>query len=224
MMKENKKMLVNTLCAALVFSIMAFGMTGCGNKQQDNEEQISDVNEAADIDEDEDDVQADEDDVQANENDLRVDENDNDVSEEESISAGDSCDIVVGSGTITIDVPSNAENVQSGPYLLTYDQGNIDVEYSDSFCKLTDDAIEELVDLYDIWASQSDTLSNIEPVETKVGERDAYYCRAVDSTNYVCYIFFVDIGEKNYLDVTILGPGDELSEEKAFELADLEFR
>lgn len=212
MMKQNKKMLINTLCVALVFSIMAFGMTGCGNRQQDNEDQINDVDETVDFEEDEDDVQ--------------VDKNNNDDSEEESVGAGDSCNIVVGSGTITIDVPSDAEYVQSGPYLLTYNQGNINVEYSDSFCELTDedDVIEFLTDLYDIWGSDSDSLSNIEPMKTKVGGRDAYYCRDVDSTNYVCYMFFVDIGEENYLDVTILGPGDELSEKKAFELADVDFR
>ena len=210
MMKQNKKMLINTLCVALVFSIMAFGMTGCGNRQQDNEDQINDVEETADFEEDEDDV--------------HVDKNNNDDSEEESVGAGDSCNIVVGSETITIDVPSDAENVYSGTYALSYDQGSINVEYSNSLCETTEDAIEALTDLYDIWGSQSDSLSNIEPVETQVGDRDAYYCRAVDSANYVCYIFFIDIGVEDYLDVTILGPGDELSEKKAFELADVDFR
>lgn len=147
-----------------------------------------------------------------------------DDSEKESLRAGDSCDIVVGSGTITIDAPLDAEHVYLGTGSLIYDQGNISVEYSDSFCDLTNDVIEDLTDYYNIWASKTDTLSDIKPVETQVGSRDAYYCRAVDSTNSVCYIFFVDIGEEHYLDVMLLGPADELSEKKAFELADLEFR
>lgn len=158
------------------------------------------------------------------EDDRQTDGYEDDDSSEGSVGAGDSCDIVIGSGTIIIDVPSDAENVYSGAYSLSYDQGSINVEYSDSFCELTDDAIEYLTDLYDIWSDQSDTLSNIEPVETQVGEYDAYYCRAVDSTDFVCYIFFVDIGEENYMDVTLLGSADELSEEKAFALADVDFR
>lgn len=148
---------------------------------------------------------------------------DND-SKEESVGAGDSYDITVGSGSITIDIPSDAENVYTGAYSLSYDQGNINVDYSDSLCELTEDALEYLEDLYDIWKDSSDNLSNIEPTATRVGNHDAYYCRAVDDAGFACYIFLVDIGEEDYLDVTILGMEDELSEEKAFELADVKIR
>lgn len=161
---------------------------------------------------------------EAEEDDVQGDEPRDDDSEIESLRAGDSCDIMVGSETITIDVPLDAEYAYSGTCSLTYDLGSINVEYKDSYCELTEDAIEDLTDWYDIWASRSDTLSDIKPVETKVGDRDAYYCRTVDSADIACYIFYVDIGKENYLHVTLLGPADELSEKRAFELADLEFR
>lgn len=214
MMKRTKKILVNVLCVVLAFAAMAFSMTGCGKKQSDDENVILEREESFEELLEEDD----------REDDVQEDKHRDDDSQEESVRAGDSCDIVVGSGTITIDVPLDAEYVHSGTGSLIYDQGSINVEYSDSFCDLTNDAIEDLTDYYNIWANQSDTLSDIKPVETQVGGRDAYYCRAVDSTNSVCYIFFVDIGEEHYLEVILLGPADELSEKKAFELADVDFR
>lgn len=62
------------------------------------------------------------------EDDTQEDKRRDDDSEEESAGAGDSCSIVVGSGSITLDVPSDAENVYSGTYALSYDQGSINVE------------------------------------------------------------------------------------------------
>lgn len=217
MMKNAKKSLVNVLCAVLLFSIMVFGMTGCGKEQKSDGDEKNDIEDSFDSLSEEDKEVPEEDDVE------KVKDGKDELVEG-PVGPGDSWEIEVGTRGIIIDIPLDAENVHAGSYSLSYDQGSINVEYSDSFCELTEDALEDLTDYYDIWNDQSDSLSNIKPVETQVGGRDAYYCRAVDSMEYVCYIFFVDIGEENYLDVTILGSVDELSEERAFELADLEFR
>lgn len=136
--------------------------------------------------------------------------------------------IEVGSGMITIDVPEDAENVFAGTYTLSYEHENIAIEYGDSLCGLTDDALEALQDSYDIFsADSSDSFSNVEPTRTRVGSHNAYYCKVVntysDGSDYVYYCFLVDIGEENYLDVMLDGASDDLSEEKAFELADVKF-
>ena len=148
----------------------------------------------------------------------------------EGVSSGkDSHSIEVGSGIVTLDIPEDAEDVFAESYTLTYYLGGISVDYSDSFCELSDDAMEELRDSYDIFsADEPDNSSNIEPKQTKVGKYDAYYCRAVstysDGSGYVFYCFLIDIGEDNYLDVTLSGDLDELTEERAFELADVKLR
>lgn len=143
--------------------------------------------------------------------------------------AEDSHSIEVGSGIVTLDIPEDAEDVFAESYTLTYYLGGISVDYSDSFCELSDDAMEELRDSYDIFsADEPDNSLNIEPIQTKVGKYDAYYCRAVstysDGSGYVFYCFLIDIGEDNYLDVTLSGDLDELTEERAFELADVKLR
>lgn len=166
-------------------------------------------------------VDEDTDDMQTDDHDGEMDSD----ADNDSLTGKDSHSIEVGERVVNIAIPEGAEVVLAEDYILTCRLGDIDVDYGDSYCELSDDAVEELWSSYDILsAGQEDNPLNIEPEKTSVGKYDAYYCRVVttysDDVGYIFYAFLIDIGEDNYLAVTVSG-SLELTEEEAFELADV---
>lgn len=137
--------------------------------------------------------------------------------------------IEMGSKMITIDIPEDAEEVDlDSSYTLAYCIGGIEVDYSTSFCESAEEAMEDLQESYDIYADELNHPLNIKPMQAIVGKYNAYYCRTVDSypddSDEVYYLFLIEIEENCYLEVTLDGDVDILTEAKAFELADVKFR
>lgn len=137
--------------------------------------------------------------------------------------------IEMGDKMITIDIPVDAEEVDvDSSYTVAYCIGGIEVDYSTSFCKSAEEAMQDLRESYDIYADEPDNPFNIEPIQTMVGKYNAYYCRTLDSypdePDEVYYLFLIEIEENCYLEVELDGDVDKLTEAKAFELADVNFR
>lgn len=137
--------------------------------------------------------------------------------------------IDMGAKKITIDIPEDAKDVDlDSIYTVTYCLGDIEVNYSNSFCDSEEKVLKDLWETYEIYADESDHPSNIKPMQTMVGRYNAYYCRTVDfypdEPDAVYYFFMVEIEESCYLEVTLDGDEDKLTEARAFELADVNFR
>lgn len=137
--------------------------------------------------------------------------------------------IDMGSKKITIDIPADAKEVDTdSSYTLAYCIGDIEVDYSNSFCDSAEEVMKDLLESYDIYADEPENPSNIRPTQTVVGRYNAYYCRTVDfypdEPDAVYYFFMVEIEENCYLKVALDGDEDKLTEAKAFELADVYFR
>lgn len=137
--------------------------------------------------------------------------------------------IEVGKKVITIDIPENAKEVDlDSSYTVAYCIGDIEVDYSNSFCDSAEDAMKDLKESYEIFADEPENSSNIKPVQTIVGRYNAYYCRTVDfypdEPDAVYYFFMVEIEKDCFLKVALDGDDDKLTEAKAFELADVNFR
>lgn len=149
--------------------------------------------------------------------------------EEQDPDISGSYNITIGTASLVLTPPAGVENVYSGDFMLSYDYKNISVQYSDSFCKVTDD--DALSVLKDKYASQTDGVEewnaskSVEPEEAKVGNCTAYYYKVVNTYSedyeYVYYSFLVDIGADNYLEVNIYGSPDDFTDADAFEIADL---
>lgn len=148
-------------------------------------------------------------------------------SEQDFLTGMDSHTIEVGTGTVTIAIPEGAEVAIAEDYMLSYYLGDICVDFSESYCEMSDDAMEALWASYDILGADESNSLDIEPEKTRVGENEAYYCRRVNSysedVGHIYYAFLIDIGEDHYLDVTVTGDLS-LTEEEAFKLADVKMK
>lgn len=148
---------------------------------------------------------------------------------EEAAGKKRSYSIKIGSQMITIDIPEDAKEVDvDSDYTVAYCIGDIEVDYSSSFCESAEEALQNLQESYDIYADEPDNPYNIKPVQTRVGNYDAYFFRTVDSypdeQDVACYLFLIEIERNCYLEVELDGDVDKLTEAKAFELADVKFR
>lgn len=151
-----------------------------------------------------------------------------DTDENDGSNTGGSYNMTIGASALTLTPPAGASDVYSSDYTLSYSYGDINVQYGDSFCKVTEDAVSYLKDSYEIYKSGDDNLdasASVEPTEAKVGNCTAYYFKAVtaysDDYEYVYYRFLVDIGAEDYLEVTVSGASSDFTDEDAFEIADL---
>lgn len=150
------------------------------------------------------------------------------VTEKSDISSvGGSYNVTIGTSILTLTPPTVAEDVYASDYMLSYNYGDINVQYSDSFCKVTENAVSYLKNSYEIHKGTEDdmdTSASVEPTETKVGNNTAYYYKvstAYSDYEYVYYSFLVDIGAENYLEVTVSGMSSDFTDADAFEIADL---
>lgn len=137
--------------------------------------------------------------------------------------------IEMGSKLLTIDIPKDAKEVDiDSSCTVAYCIGDIEVDYSNSFCDSSEKAMKDLWETYDIYADEPENPSNVKPVQTIVGRYNAYYCRTVefypDEADAVYYFFMIEIEKNCFLKVALDGDDDKLTEAKAFELADVDFR
>lgn len=225
-MKENKKRLLRVMCVALMLVGFMFNMTGCTLKEKDG---FLDTSEEIKVEKK---TQTEETEKTEEVIDITT-EAEPDMTSEENIEsgAGDSYNIGIGTMTLTLTPPVGATDVYAGDYMVSYDYDAIHVEYSDSFCALTDNALEMMMGNYEAQADgidDLDTSASIEPVETQVGNFNAYYYKLVDTytdgSSYVNYTFLVDIGADNYLEVVISGMADDFTDADAFEIANLKLK
>lgn len=154
--------------------------------------------------------------------DIETTEND-DISD-----INDSYNLMIGASTLSITPPAGASDIYSSDSMISYNYGNIYVEYSDSFYEITEDVLAMMQNAYAEETDGADNLntaSSVSPTEIIVGDCTAYYYKIADNytddSDFVKYIFFVDIGVENYLEVTIYGTSDEIRDEDAYEIADL---
>lgn len=150
------------------------------------------------------------------------------VTEKSDTSSADgSYNLTIGASILTLTPPAAAEDVYASDYMISYSYKDINVQYSDSFCEVTEDAISFLKDSYEIHKGTEDdmdTSASVEPTETMVGNNTAYYFKvstAYSDYEYVYYGFLVDIGAENYLEVTVSGMSNGFTDADAFEIADL---
>jgi len=140
---------------------------------------------------------------------------------------GGTYNITIGDSAFTLTPPAGAEDVYASDYTLSYSYKDINVQYSDSFCEVTEDALSRLKESYEIYTSGDDSVdssASVEPTETKVGNDIAYYFKvstAYPDYEYVYYSFLVDIGAGDYLEVTVSGSASDFTDADAFEIANL---
>lgn len=212
--------LVYIICLVLMIASVIFNITKCG---------LTTLGDAV-IEENVDIASEEDRDIITEENiDIVSDEEEDITTEEnETTDTNGSYEITIGTAVLNLTPPADASDVYSGDSMLSYDYDNIYVEYGDSFCELTGDALGTLKDKYEIQTSGIDEVNHsasVEPMETKVGDCNAYYFKVVNTytedLDYIYYTFFVDIGAENYLEVVVYGMSDDFTEEDAFEIADL---
>ncbi len=140
---------------------------------------------------------------------------------------GGTYNITIGDSAFTLTPPAGAEDVYSSDYTLSYSYKDINVQYSDSFCEVTEDVLSRLKESYEIHTDGDDSINLsacVEPTETKVGNSKAYYFKVstvYSDYEYVYYNFLVDIGVGDYLEVTVSGSAEDFTEADAFEIANL---
>jgi hypothetical protein len=141
--------------------------------------------------------------------------------------ADNTYDLVIGDTTYQFTLPDGADNVYSAEYMLSYECENVDIEYSDSFWDITEDALEQLNEQYAVYSDveELNISESMAPEKIELGNGDAYYFKVVttyeDGENFVYYVVWLDVGAENYMEVTVGGASDEITDEDVFEIADI---
>lgn len=203
------------ICLMLMVTGVMLNVTKCGLKQQSDEVDLDSKGETREIS------------TTEVEEPTATEENETEIPDW-SKQDSESYVLTIGTSSVVMEPPAGAENVYTGDYILSYECRNINVRYSDSFYKVTEDALDVLKEKYASLTSDVEEWNaskSIEPQATMVGTCNAYYYKVVNTYSedfeFVYYSFLVDIGADDYLEVNIYGSPDDLTDADAFEIADL---
>lgn len=241
-MRKHKKMLPQVIGMSFLLLLMASGITGCF-PQRNNEPSSEDVGGLEIISGSKTDkIQDIQDNDNIADNQDASTEGTTETNTGTQTGSGESYPLIVGSMNLVLTLPEGAEDVYASDSIVKYTYKNITIEYQDSFREVTQDALAILQERYEFaidlgiqephglaisGMSGRPTLNSsacVTPTATQVGSRNAYYFKLVDtfpSGDSVDYVFYVDIGADNYLEVVIEGMSTDFTEQDAFVIADL---
>lgn len=144
-------------------------------------------------------------------------------------------DIVIGDKKIAMTVPDEAEYITANETFLSYAYQGVDIVYRDSYMSNPEDIVTYMKEDWDYYTNDQDNSSqflidkSVEPCETEINGKKAYYEKVVNDINpeaeessvYEVYTFIVDIGASNYMYVEISAPEGYITENDAAQIANI---